>query len=343
VFNIQNNYKASIDSLLSSVILNNNGNSYYRYQGDEPPNSYSSWSGWSGDPSDTYTYHVLRIPVTVGSTTYTIQLTGTKNANNNSDLKLEIYNGDIGTGTPSNSPIYTSVLSDVDRGKAMGLFDTLDGSWYGDRLTIGKLAWVMAAFTKGDNKIIEDVSLGIQELSAVDQDKLIHKSKDFANSRLEGLYQSYLNYLHQNNGNNNLPITSNPHPNQNYFPFLYNGFVGDNFANRGIKGALIDVAANGSNSVLIVNGYSERDVKLQGMVFVGNKLKARTGSNNNLLFQGNLIVGNTNITNSGNVNIKGVKNTIFQFDLNSIDLNLLNGAFIRLIPILYRQESVISK
>jgi hypothetical protein len=153
-----------------------------------------------------------------------------------------------------------------------------------------------------------------------------------------------LNYLNQNNGNNNLPITSsNPQPNPNYFPFLYNGFVGDKFDKMGIKGAVNDVAAKGSNSVLIVNGYSEKDVKLQGMVFVGNQLKARTGSNNNLVFQGNLIVGNTKINNSGNVYIKGVKDTTFWFDLSYIDSNLLNGTFIRLVPILYKQESVISK
>ena len=357
-FNIVKEYKASIYSttssgqtkyyLLSYEILQNNQQKYYKYEGNDPnPDltyfTTSGWHyisvprpGWSGDPDRNKNIHILRIPVTVGGTTYTIQLKGTKNNNGNTDLELKVFDN-------NNNSIYTSVLSDVDTDKAMGLFDTLDGTQNEDKLTIGKLAWVMSAFTKGDNKIIEDVSRGVKSGSAVSEDKLKDKSKDFANSRLEGLYQSYLNYLNQNNGNNNLPITSNPQPNQNYFPFLYNGFVGNKFANMGIEGAVNNVAERGSNSVLIVNGYSEKDVKLQGMVFVGNQLKARTGSNNNLLFQGNLIVGNTNITNSGNVNIKGVKNTIFYFDLNSIDLNLLNGAFIRLVPILYRQESVISK
>jgi hypothetical protein len=380
-FDIKNNYTASIGSLLSSVILNKNQNSYYRYQGDNLDINTISFStnGWdgsgSGDPLDTYKYHVLRIPVTVNNTTYTIQLTGTKDNNNKTDLKLEVFNGDIGTDTsPANSLIYTSDLFDVDRNAALGLLDSLAGTVIspnpttfssnlelldrldrksdGGYITIGKLAWVMSAFTKGDPNIIKDVTQGVNNFNS---NKLKDTSKDFANSRLEGLYQSYLNYLTQSNANNRLDISNNPNPNPNYFPFLYynnnspflnnnnnnNGFVGSNFSN--IQGAINNLAQNGSNSVLIVNGYSERDVKLQGMVFVGNQLKARTGANNNLLFQGNLIAGNTNITNSGNVNIMGVKNTTFQFDLNSIDLNLLNGAFIRLVPILYKQESVISK
>jgi hypothetical protein len=360
-FDIVKDYKAFINSLLSSVNLKAD---YYRYQGNFPTPTFTNTnSGWSGDPLADYTYHVLRIPVTVDSTTYTIQLTATKDNNNKTDLKLEVFNGDIGTDTsPANSLIYTSDLFDVDRNAALGLLDSLDGTVIspnpttfssnlelldrldrtsdGGYITIGKLAWVMQAFTKQDPNIIKDVT---QDVNNFNSNKLKDISKDFANSRLEGLYQSYLNYLNQNNGNNNLPITGNPNPNQNYFPFLYNGFVGNRFANMDIKGAVNDVAEKGSNSVLIASGYSERDVKLQGMVFVGNQLKARTGSNNNLLFQGNLIAGNTNITNSGNVNISGVKNTTFQFDLNSIDLNLLNGAFIRLIPILYKQESVISK
>ncbi len=322
-FGIKDNYKAHVKSLLSSEKLKAD---YYRYQGDKPPYSYFSRSGWSQRPSDTYNYHVLRIPVTVGNppytTTYTIQLTGTKNNNGKTDLELKVFDN-------NNNSIYTSVLSDVDRGNAMRLFDTLDGTSDDDFLTIGKLALVMSAFTKGDPNIIQNLN------------NLEEQSKDFANSRLEGLYQSYSNYLRLSNANNRLDISNNPNPNQNYFPFLYNSFVGSNFSNIG--GAVNDVAARGRDSELIVNGYRERDVKLQGMVFVGKELKARPGANSNLLFQGNLIVGNTNITNSGNVNISGVKNTTFYFDLNSIDLDLLNGAFIRLVPILYKQESVISK
>jgi hypothetical protein len=42
------------------------------------------------------------------------------------------------------------------------------------------------------------------------------------------------------------------------------------------------------------------------------------------------------------MNVKS-NNTTFQFDLDSIDINLLAGSIISLVPILYRQESVISK
>jgi hypothetical protein len=359
-FDIVKGYKASISSeqnepyLLSYEKLQDDQSKYYKYQGGGTSISFdnSEWEGSydRGNPDSKYDMHILRIPVTVGSATYTIQLTETKDPTNNnkSNLKLEVFNGNIGTGTPpDNSLIYTSDLFDVDRNAAFGLLDRLDGTSDRGYITIGKLAWVMEAFTKQDPNIIRDVTWNVGS-NNVDYNKLKDKSKDFANSRLEGLYQSYLNYLVQSNGNNRLDISDNPNYDENYFPFLYYndnnnnvGFVGSNFSN--IQGAINNVAQKGSNSVLITNGYSERDVKLQGMVFVGNQLKARTGSNNNLLFEGNLIVGNTDITNSGNVNIRGVKNTTFYFDLNSIDLNLLNGAFIRLVPILYKQESVISK
>jgi hypothetical protein len=345
-FGIIDNYKANVESLLSFRILQHDRYRYYKYQGDGRGIYFDDrvWMGSyddPGNPSADHNIHILRIPVTVGNTTYTIQLTATKNTNTNnkSNLRLEVYDENIGTNPPNRSPIYSSDLVDVDRNAALGLLDYLDGTSAENYITIGKLAWVMQAFTKQDPNIIKDVTPNVGQFRP---ENLRNKSEDFANSRLEGLYQSYLNYLIQRNANNRLDISDIPNYDQNYFPFLYNGLVGTSINVDG-NGAINNLARNGIRSVLITRGYTERDVKLEGMVFVGNQLRARTGLNNNLLFQGNLIVGNTRINNSGNVHIRGVRNTIFEFDLNSIDLNLLNGTFIRLIPILYRQESVISK
>lgn len=347
-FDIQGYYKANVSSsqLLSNNILQSKNILYYKYQS----NSWNS-ADWpstpsgagAGNPSGSYDYHALRIVAQLNSNQYyTVQLEEQKNASGTSDLTLTVYNKSVVPETPTTTPVYTSTLKDVDRNAALGLLDSIDGTSSDSLLSIGKLAWVMTAFTKQDPGIISAVTTNVDNF---DINKLKEKSKDFAKVRLEGLYNSYLNVLNQNDGwNNNLPISSTPNPNSNYFPFLYKSFVGNNPKQASYYGALNNLKDNSITSALLVSsGFSEKDVKLQGMVFVGNKLNAKAGTTNNLLFQGNLIVGNTKITNSGNVTIKGLKNTTFFFDLNSIDVNLLSGSVINLVPVLYRQESVISK
>jgi len=280
---------------------------------------------------------------------YTIKLYGKKNDDNTSDVTL------IVSGNGAN---YSSTLT-MNKNAALVLLDSIDGTADNgnsidgtvdsENFTMAKLAWITTAFLQKDPKIIEDV-IGSNTIwdNVTNKDGVYTKSKDFAKGRLDGLYNSYLNVLNQKGWNNNLPISDNPQPNSNYFPFLYKNFVGDNPRKPNpvsYYGALNNLKDSPSitSSLLASSGFSERDVKLQGMVFVGNNLKAKTGTTNNLLFQGNLIVGNTKITNSGNVNIKGVKNTTFFFDLNSIDVNLLAGSVITLVPVLYRIVSVISK
>jgi hypothetical protein len=76
------------------------------------------------------------------------------------------------------------------------------------------------------------------------------------------------------------------------------------------------------------------NAKLEGMVMVKGKLKANTGAAN-LTFRGLSLV-------KSDMNVKS-NNTTFEFDLDSIDVNLLAGSVINLVPVLYRQESVISK
>jgi hypothetical protein len=84
----------------------------------------------------------------------------------------------------------------------------------------------------------------------------------------------------------------------------------------------------------IIDSSNITDAKLEGMVVVKGKLKANTGAAD-LTFRGLALV-------KSDMNVKS-NNTTFQFDLDSIDINLLAGSVINLVPILYRQESVISK
>lgn len=76
------------------------------------------------------------------------------------------------------------------------------------------------------------------------------------------------------------------------------------------------------------------NAKFEGMIMVKGKLEANTGAGN-LTFRGLTLV-------KSDMNVKS-NNTTFQFDLDSIDVNLLAGSVINLVPVLYRQESVISK
>jgi hypothetical protein len=85
---------------------------------------------------------------------------------------------------------------------------------------------------------------------------------------------------------------------------------------------------------LITASSNVTNAKLEGMIMVKGKLQANTGAGN-LTFKGLTLV-------KSDMNVKS-NNTIFQFDLDSIDINLLAGSIISLVPILYRQESVISK
>ena len=336
-FKIKDNYKAIINSKWGDNKLNGQ---IYRYKGknidpNNPPSS--SYGLWDGNPQyDDYTNSHLLIFYNVNG--YTIKLYGKKKDDSTSDVTL------IVSGNGAN---YSSTLT-MNKDAALVLLDSIDGTANdgSENFTMAKLAWITTAFLQKDPKIIEDV-IGSNKIwdTVTNRDGVYTKSKDFAKGRLDGLYNSYLNVLNQKGWNNNLPISDNPQPNSNYFPFLYKNFVGNNPNRASYSGALNNLKDSPSitSSLLASSGFSERDVKLQGMVFVGNNLKAKTGTTNNLLFQGNLIVGNTKITNSGNVNIKGVKNTTFFFDLNSIDVNLLAGSVITLVPVLYRQESVISK
>ncbi len=339
-FDIKNNYKAIINSKWGDNKLNGQ---IYRYKGvNIDPNNPPSYQLWDANPQyDNYTNSHLLIFDNVNG--YTIKLYGKKKDDSTSDVTL------IVSGNGAN---YSSTLT-MNKDAALVLLDSIDGTAYNgsENFTMAKLAWITTAFLQKDPKIIEDVIGSNTSWDTVtNRDGVYTKSKDFAKGRLDGLYNSYLNVLNQKGWNNNLPISDNPQPNSNYFPFLYKNFVGNNPNPSkpnpaSYSGALNNLKDSPSitSSLLASSGFSERDVKLQGMVFVGNNLKAKTGTTNNLLFQGNLIVGNTKITNSGNVNIKGVKNTTFFFDLNRIDVNLLAGSVITLVPVLYRQESVISK
>lgn len=339
-FEIKDNYKAIINSKWGDNKLNGK---IYRYKGKNiDPNNPPSYELWDRNPQyDNDTNSHLLIFDNVNG--YTIKLYGKKKDDSTSDVTL------IVSGNGAN---YSSTLT-MNKDAALVLLDSIDGTAANgsENFTMAKLAWITTAFLQKDPKIIEDV-IGSNTIwdTVTNKDEVYTKSKDFAKGRLDGLYNSYLNVLNQKGWNNNLPISDNPQPNSNYFPFLYKNFVGNNPNPSkpnpaSYSGALNNLKDSPSitSSLLASSGFSERDVKLQGMVFVGNNLKAKTGTTNNLLFQGNLIVGNTKITNSGNVNIKGVKNTTFFFDLNSIDVNLLAGSVITLVPVLYRQESVISK
>ncbi len=335
-FNIQGNYKAQIGSILGNHPLTSSFISRYQGNGINPDSP--TGSPWGGDPSNNFNSHLLEIRNIKGYTIKLYEVTNTSDTSK-SDVTFTVSEND--------GISYSSTLT-MNRNSALALLDSIDGTADNgsENLTMAKLAWITTAFIKNDSKVIEEVIGNSSNWdNATGIDKVYNNSKDFVKDRLEGLYNSYLNVLNKEELNNDLPISIDPYPylnrNPNYFPFLHKRFVGDKASNYG--GALNDLSGRGRQSLLVSNGYSERDVKLQGMVFVGNSLKAKTGSYNNLLFRGNLIVGNTKISNSGAVSIKGVKDTTFWFDLNSIDVNLLAGSVINLVPVLYRQESVISK
>lgn len=168
-------------------------------------------------------------------------------------------------------------------------------------------------------------------------------------NNLEGLYNEYKTFL-SNNGLKNDPkkdaLKSSGGIDQskidkNYFAwidFRHGGLtIGQNAASKlgyVYSPANVDVSYldKVGNAALVAS--SGTNSKIEGMLMVKGKLQANTGDSN-LTFRGLALV-------KSDMNIKS-KDTTFFFDLNSIDVNLLAGSVITLVPVLYRQESVISK
>lgn len=165
-------------------------------------------------------------------------------------------------------------------------------------------------------------------------------------NNLEGLYNEYKTFL-SNNGLKNDPkkdaLKSSGGIDQskidkNYFAwidFRHEGLtIGQNAASKLGSPDNVDVSYldKVGNAALVAS--SGTNSKIEGMLMVKGKLQANTGDSN-LTFRGLALV-------KSDMNIKS-KDTTFFFDLNSIDVNLLAGSVITLVPVLYRQESVISK
>ncbi len=169
-------------------------------------------------------------------------------------------------------------------------------------------------------------------------------------NNLEGSYNEYKTFLGNNhltnnpsrsvfdkNGNiNGNIITGNI--DENYFAWIDMKQGGLTIGKRAAKKLGVQEGSDYSflnkteSSITVSSNIT--NAKFEGMVMVKGKLEANTGAGN-LTFKGLTLV-------KSDMNVKS-NNTTFQFDLDSIDVNLLAGSVINLVPILYRQESVISK
>ncbi len=162
-------------------------------------------------------------------------------------------------------------------------------------------------------------------------------------NNLEGLYNEYKTFL-ANKGLKNNPgknaFTNNgidqKQIDKNYFAwidFKEKGLIiGENAARKlGMSGDDVSYFDKVSRAI---DSPSETNSKIEGMLMVKGNLKANTAAGN-LTFRGLSLV-------KKNMDIKS-KDLTFSFDLDSIDVNLLAGSVINLVPVLYRQESVISK
>ncbi len=163
-------------------------------------------------------------------------------------------------------------------------------------------------------------------------------------NNLEGSYNEYKTFLRNNH------LTNNPGKdafrqdgsidrtqiNRNYFAWIDMREGGLTIGSKAAEelGQSGDYSFLNKKASAITDSSNITNAKLEGMVMVKGKLKANTGAGN-LTFKGLTLV-------RSDMNVKS-NNTIFQFDLDSIDINLLAGSVINLVPILYRQESVIPK
>ena len=225
-----------------------------------------------------------------------------------------------------------TVTKNIDVKKILGYLDNIDGIEATDYLTLEKLALGLAAAEKNDGNFLEPWKNGLNNVTTQD---LHSKSQDILKDRIQGLYTEYNKILKQQS------LTSkagDPNDvakgdiNDNYFPFLKLSInagkkVGSPLS-YGFSNLLRDNPTEISSLLSTPN-----DVKLEGFIWVGNQLKAVTGSNNNLLFKGSTVVGKNEGALLG---IKGVRNTTFVFDMDIVNLLENMEAPSLTLPTVYR-------
>ena len=159
----------------------------------------------------------------------------------------------------------------------------------------------------------------------------------YIKNNLEGSFNEYKTFL-SNNGLKNNPGKNalNGNIDKNYFAWIDMRQEGLTIGEEAAEKLRVSKDYSFLDKKTKEIGISSNitNVKLEGMIMVKGKLIANTGVGN-LTFRGLTLVKN-------NMNVKS-NNTTFFFDLDNIDVNLLAGSVINLVPILYKQESVISK
>ncbi|MFN3994920.1 MAG: hypothetical protein ACK4GR_00085, partial [bacterium] len=151
--------------------------------------------------------------------------------------------------------------------------------------------------------------------------------------RLEGIYKEYEKFLKEEGlsskaGDPN-KVLNEGKIKDTYFPFLKLAI------NKGSNANITDAEGFGNGiSNKKISLSDPNDVKLSGLIWVGNKLQAVTGNNNNLYFSGAVIVGKNN---NGELGIRGVRNTTFTFDDSVLDLLESIEAPSYMTPVLYKQ------
>ncbi|MCS6955389.1 MAG: hypothetical protein NZM44_03430, partial [Candidatus Calescibacterium sp.] len=175
-----------------------------------------------------------------------------------------------------------------------------------------------------------------------DNQKIHQDGSAIVRDRLKGLYAEYYNILKQNGftsdpGGYNDVFGGSLSIDENYFPFL-----------RVASGPEVGVKVRetlssifGFSNIVVddpdlISSYMSQpnDVKLEGMVWVGNRLEAVTGNRNNLLFKGATVIGRNENAFLG---IKGVNNTTFMFDSGIIEMLESMEAPSFMIPTFYKQ------
>ncbi len=226
-----------------------------------------------------------------------------------------------------------TVTKNIDVNKILGYLDNIDGTVAKDYLTLEKLALGLAAAEKNDGNFLEPWKNGN---NSVDTNLLHSEAQDILKDRIQGLYTEYNKILKQQSltskaGNPN--DVAKGHINDNYFPFLKLSIN----AGKDVVGSPL---SDGFSKLLRDNPTeissllsTPNDAKLEGFIWVGNQLKAVTGSNNNLLFKGSTVVGKNEGALLG---IKGVRNTTFVFDMDIVNLLENMEAPSPTLPTVYR-------
>lgn len=285
--------------------------------------------GWNNDTSDddpdildTNTLNGTKSTITftfgsdLGSLSNgTLSFIATKIDNDKASLKLEVKDkyGNILYSKENTLPL-----------RVVGTYlDKID-DWPNnyDYLSLSRLIVGIKAIEDGDISYL--VPWITDRWTIPNEVALSNKSANLLIDRLLGLYSDYKKVLKENQ-------LSSKYDEKNYLPFInlypdiqIDSNISSRYGNSFYEG-LRDKKGYLSES---------NDVKLEGFVWVGNNLRAITGDNNNLLFQGAVVVGKDQ---NARIDIKGVKKSTFIFDLETLGLleDMGNASF--MLPVLYKQ------